>query len=332
MPTIRTAHPAATPAARALALLATYTPADADDAAALLAAIHDHGNDSVISGLLAALHHLRGNIGQVPGVEPDAAQAIADHLQAATELISGAAADWIDRATALLPESQGEDESTEGIPSWELNPAPTEDPHAAPAAGYTMLTVPAREVREGDLIPAVDGWARVAYVHHDREDDSASLTYRYPSGRMGTRECVGAAADAILRRASNGTLADTLKAIRSDAEAVRSGRALTRAVPAARIIGHVEQLLTALGEKNGADSWDEPPPADPQLLKFIDAAIIHALDLATGHVRGAIYATFAVIAFGTLLTVGIHENRAENRRHDEPRAYRHHDRNHDDAP
>lgn len=50
--------------------------------------------------------------------------------------------------------------------------------------------------------------------------------------------------DALDRRA----LANTLRAIRSDAEAVRSGRALTRAVPAARIIGHVEQLLAILGE------------------------------------------------------------------------------------
>ena len=35
-----------------------------------------------------------------------------------------------------------------------------------------------------------------------------------------------------------------------------------------------------------------------------------AANLAAGHVRGAIYATVAVIAFGSLLAVGIRENRA----------------------
>lgn len=38
--------------------------------------------------------------------------------------------------------------------------------------------------------------------------------------------------------------------------------------------------------------------------------ILLAANLATGHVRGAIYATVAVIAFGSLLAVGIRENRA----------------------
>ena len=38
--------------------------------------------------------------------------------------------------------------------------------------------------------------------------------------------------------------------------------------------------------------------------------ILLAANLATGHVRGAIYATVAVIAFGSLLAVGISENRA----------------------
>lgn len=71
--------------------------------------------------------------------------------------------------------------------------------------------------------------------------------------------------------------ADLLRAIRSDAEAVRSGRALTRAVPAARIISHVEQLLTTLGHSDGQT---QTPSADPDLLKFIDAAIIRALDLS----------------------------------------------------
>lgn len=276
MAAIRTAHPAATPAASALKLLADYQPVDADDASALLAAIHDHGSDSVISGLLAALHHLRGNIGQVPGVEPHAAQAIADHLQAATELISGAAADWIDRATALLPEPQGEDEDTEGVPSWELNPAPAEDPHAAPAAGCTMLTVPAREVREGDLIPAVDGWARVIYVHHDREDDSASLTYQYPSGRMGTRECVGAAADAILRRTDRPTMADLARLICGDADDLINGAAISRTVPLHRIRSRAEQILTALGEDTGSES---APAVDPDLARNLRAATAHARDL-----------------------------------------------------
>lgn len=75
-------------------------------------------------------------------------------------------------------------------------------------------------------------------------------------------------------------------------------------------------------------------PASIRLNGYLLAAslIVLALDLATGHVRGAIYATFAVIAFGSLLAVGIRENRAENRPHDEPRAYRHHDRNHDHTP
>ena len=115
-------------------------------------------------------------------------------------------------------------------------------------------------------------------------------------------------------------------------------------------------------------------PASIQLNGYLLAAslILLALDLATGHVRGAIYATFAVIAFGSLLAVGIRENRARPQvpldidphaqdihdgtpvatawplplwrrvlagllgvkpdRHDEPRAYRHHDRNHDHTP
>ena len=278
MTTIRTAHPAATPAARALKLLADYQPIDADDAWLLLAALHQHSSDSVIARLLEAIDALTSNVYATTGISQRDAKRISECLNAASEIISGVSNDWFDRAREVLPEPQGEDESTEGIPSWELNPAPAEDPHAAPAAGYTMLTVPAREVREGDLIPAADGWARVIYVHHDREDDSASLTYQYPGGRMGTRECVGAAADAILRRASRDPLADTLKAIRSDAEAVRSGRALTRAMPAARIISHVEQLLAMLGEKNGADE-STAPVVDTDLIRTLRAATAHARDL-----------------------------------------------------
>lgn len=99
------------------------------------------------------------------------------------------------------------------------------------------------------------------------DDNNARLDETVPGGDLATGSVT------LLDR---DTLANTLKAIRTDAEAVRSGRALTRAVPAARIIGHVETLLALLGESDGTH---EAPHADPELLKFLDAAIIRALDL-----------------------------------------------------
>ena len=76
-----------------------------------------------------------------------------------------------------------------------------------------------------------------------------------------------------------GALTGLLQLIRDDAHTAINGGGSSRAA-LHRIRRNAEQLLTALGEKNGADSWDEPLPADPQLLKFIDAAIIRALDLS----------------------------------------------------
>lgn len=48
-------------------------------------------------------------------------------------------------------------------------------------------------------------------------------------------------------------IATTLRAIRSDARALRDGSALTRTTPASRIVARAEQLLAALGEKTGAE-------------------------------------------------------------------------------
>lgn len=198
MTTIRTAHAAATPAVTALRLLAGYTPIDADDAWALLASLHDHGADSIVSGLLAAIHRLRETIGATPGVDQDAAQRIGDCLQAATEIISGAAADWIDRAREQLPES--EDDEAEGIPSWELSPAPTEGPNASSADGWSMHTLAAHAVREGDLLP-LGSWRRVVFVHDDREG-GVQLTLERADGQMGTLQIVAAEPLAILRPAA----------------------------------------------------------------------------------------------------------------------------------
>lgn len=71
-------------------------------------------------------------------------------------------------------------------------------------------------------------------------------------------------------------IATTLRAIRSDAEALRAGTTLTRTVPAGRIIARVDQLLQALGEPAG----ENPAPADPDLRANLGAAIIRALDLS----------------------------------------------------
>lgn len=52
-----------------------------------------------------------------------------------------------------------------------------------------------------------------------------------------------------------------------------------------------------------------PRPTSPLINGVLLAAslILLAANLATGHTRGAIYATVAVIAFGSLLTAGIRE-------------------------
>lgn len=262
MPAVRTAHPLTTAAARALTLLANYQPTSPDDAAALLSGLHEHGSDSVISGLLAALHGLREHIADVPGIDPEQAQKIADFLQAATEIMSGAGPDWIDRARELLPEPEDTSEY-DGIPSWELNPAPETDPHAAPTTGQIMLSVPARLVREGDLIGG-EHWRRVTYVHHDREDRAVYLTLTAPDGTPGSLEIVADVAVAVLRADTGPGVRDLARLIRDDAHAVITGAALTRSVPLHRIRQRADQILAAFGSTKEADpaaGWDAPLPA-----------------------------------------------------------------------
>lgn len=52
-------------------------------------------------------------------------------------------------------------------------------------------------------------------------------------------------------------IATILRAIRSDARALRDGTALTRTAPASRIIARVEQLLDALGENASSDEQEQ---------------------------------------------------------------------------
>lgn len=100
--------------------------------------------------------------------------------------------------------------------------------------------------------------------------------------------------DAGREHAAGPQAANLLRAIRTDAEAVRSGRALTRAVPAARIIGHVEQLLAMLGDtdptgtrQRGEFSYASLLDAagitthDDELHRFLAAALARAQDLLT---------------------------------------------------
>lgn len=242
MTTIRTAHAAATPAARALALLANYRPVDADDAANLLAALHEHGSDTVIARLLEALDAQASNAFDTPGIDQDTAKRIAAHLNAAGELISGASSDWIDRAREVLPEPADTSEY-DGV---HLEPViPDTDTAGSPADGWVMLTVPAREIREGDLL-ALSGWRRVTHAHYDREDRGAYITYQCADGRAGTLESIASEPHAILRRAARPDLADLARLIYGDADTLICGAALTRTAALYRIRERAHQLLAAL--------------------------------------------------------------------------------------
>lgn len=90
----------------------------------------------------------------------------------------------------------------DGIPSWELNPAPAHDPNPASADGWAMHSLAAHAVREGDLLP-LETWNRVTFVHDDHEG-SVQIGFTYPDGRAGSLQIVAAARVAILRPARNG--------------------------------------------------------------------------------------------------------------------------------
>lgn len=241
--TIRTAHPAATPAARALALLADYTPTDATDAWLLLAALHQYGSDSVIARLLEAIDALTTNMYTTTGISERDARRISECLNAASEIISGASNEWLDRAREVLPEPQSEDETTDGIPSWELNPTPPIE-NAGPADGYTRLTVPASGIRENDLLPG-DTWLRVIHTHTNLEENRTHLTYRRTDGRVGTIESVAAVPHAILRPAGRSAIAEVIDRIRTDATLAINGNTM-RQPALCRIRERADQLLKTL--------------------------------------------------------------------------------------
>lgn len=98
------------------------------------------------------------------------------------------------------------------------------------------------------------------------DDNNARLDETLPAGNLTTGPVT------LLDRDE---FANTLRAIRNDAESVRSGRALTRAVPSARIIKRVETLLAALGEPADGNAT----PADPGQAANLGAAILRARDL-----------------------------------------------------
>lgn len=62
---------------------------------------------------------------------------------------------------------------------------------------------------------------------------------------------------AALWNTGRSELADTLRAIRGDARALRDGTALTRTAPAGRIITRVDQLLQALGQNTSSDEQEQ---------------------------------------------------------------------------
>lgn len=85
----------------------------------------------------------------------------------------------------------------DGIPPWELSPAPAEDPDPLSADGWTMHAIAAHAVREGDLLPR-ETWNRVTFVHDDHEG-GVQIEFTYPDGRTGTLQIVAAAKLAVLR-------------------------------------------------------------------------------------------------------------------------------------
>lgn len=95
-----TAHTAAQPALRALADLANWQPANADELGRMLEALHAYGQDSIIAQLLTLLDNLAAAAFGLEGVTPEQSRLIADNLERAGAAISGAAHDYLDRARA----------------------------------------------------------------------------------------------------------------------------------------------------------------------------------------------------------------------------------------
>jgi len=91
-------HPTAAPAISALDNLANWTPANADELARVLQAVHNHSEHTIISALLDVLDNLATASFGMQGVNPEQARLIAGHLERAGQGIAAAAADWIDRA------------------------------------------------------------------------------------------------------------------------------------------------------------------------------------------------------------------------------------------
>lgn len=92
-------HPATEPVIRALADLAAWQPADAAELARILAGVHTHGRESILTVLDAALGNLAVAAFGIDGATAQQSRLISQHLESAAGIISGAAID-IDKARA----------------------------------------------------------------------------------------------------------------------------------------------------------------------------------------------------------------------------------------
>lgn len=105
------------------------------------------------------------------------------------------------------------------------------------------------------------------------DDTLARMDAEHPTGTVETGPAT------VLRRSD---LTDTLTAIRSDALALRDGTALTRTVPAARIVERAERLLNLLDGKPAGDTATTTGELDPDLVLNLEAALTRAREIQEG--------------------------------------------------